>query len=196
MLNLSVAEVHGVVSFYHDFRVEPPPAHTIALCRGEACQSVGAEGLYADTSDRARASPRASRSTRCSVSETARWGPRARSTVASTAGCPPTASTRSRRAGVDRFDNRVFVPGDAAAVSVGADEVAAAFEAAGVQVVRNGSRGMLWLEPLVEVETDTGRVGFGSVTPEDVAAVLAVAERLDSSSEWSTSTRGSPRSVG
>jgi formate dehydrogenase subunit gamma len=52
VLNLSVAEVHGVVSFYHDFRVEPPPAHTIALCRGEACQSVGAEGLYADTSGR------------------------------------------------------------------------------------------------------------------------------------------------
>ncbi|HEX4686325.1 MAG TPA: NAD(P)H-dependent oxidoreductase subunit E [Nocardioides sp.] len=49
VLNLSVAEVHGVVSFYHDFRTEPPAAHTVALCRGEACQSVGAEGLYADT---------------------------------------------------------------------------------------------------------------------------------------------------
>ncbi len=68
---------------------------------------------------------------------------------------------------------RVFVPGDAAAVSVGADEVAAAFEAAGAQVVRNGSRGMLWLEPLVEVETDRGRVGHANVLPADVAAVLA-----------------------
>jgi formate dehydrogenase iron-sulfur subunit len=65
----------------------------------------------------------------------------------------------------------VYVPGDAAAVSVGADEVAAAFEAAGVRVVRNGSRGMLWLEPLVEVATDDGRVGFGNVTPEDVDAL-------------------------
>jgi len=46
VLNLSVAEVHGAVSFYHDFRTEPPPAHTVALCRGEACQSVGAEALY------------------------------------------------------------------------------------------------------------------------------------------------------
>jgi len=45
-LNLSVAEVHGVVSFYHDFRTEPPAAHRVALCRGEACQSVGAEALY------------------------------------------------------------------------------------------------------------------------------------------------------
>ncbi|HEX6150626.1 NADH-ubiquinone oxidoreductase-F iron-sulfur binding region domain-containing protein [Nocardioides sp.] len=68
---------------------------------------------------------------------------------------------------------RVFVPGDAAAVSVGADDVAAAVEAAGAQVVRNGSRGMLWLEPLVEVETDAGRVGYANVAPGDVDAVLA-----------------------
>src|SRR5262245_60938509 len=52
-LNLSVAEVHGVVSFYHDFRTEPGAAHTVALCRGEACQSVGAEALYDDTRERA-----------------------------------------------------------------------------------------------------------------------------------------------
>ena len=49
VLNLSVAEVHGVVSFYHDFRIDPPAAHTVSLCRGEACQSVGAEALYAAT---------------------------------------------------------------------------------------------------------------------------------------------------
>jgi formate dehydrogenase subunit gamma len=54
VLNLSVAEVHGVVSFYHDFRTEPAAEHTVALCRGEACQSVGAEALYVAT--RARAS--------------------------------------------------------------------------------------------------------------------------------------------
>jgi formate dehydrogenase subunit gamma len=53
VLNLSVAEVHGVVSFYHDFRTTPPVAHRVSLCRGEACQSVGAEELYADTRDRA-----------------------------------------------------------------------------------------------------------------------------------------------
>jgi formate dehydrogenase iron-sulfur subunit len=67
---------------------------------------------------------------------------------------------------------RVFVPGDAAAVSVGADEVAAAFVAAGTPVVRTGSRGMLWLEPLVEVETDAGRVGYPNVAPDAIAAVL------------------------
>jgi len=46
VLNLSVADVHGVVSFYKDFRTTPAPAHIVALCRGEACQAVGAEALY------------------------------------------------------------------------------------------------------------------------------------------------------
>jgi formate dehydrogenase iron-sulfur subunit len=68
----------------------------------------------------------------------------------------------------------VYVPGDAAACSVGADDVAAAFAALpDVSVVRNGSRGMLWLEPLVEVVTDRGRVGYGNVAPGEAAAVLA-----------------------
>lgn len=52
VLNLSVAEVHGVVTFYKDFRTSPAPAHAVHLCRGEACQSVGAEGLYAGTTAR------------------------------------------------------------------------------------------------------------------------------------------------
>jgi formate dehydrogenase subunit gamma len=55
VLNLSVADVHGVVSFYHDFRTTPAPAHVVALCRGEACQSVGAEALYATARDAAAA---------------------------------------------------------------------------------------------------------------------------------------------
>lgn len=52
VLNLSRAEVHGVISFYDDFRRTPPPAHRIAVCRGEACQSVGADALLAATRDR------------------------------------------------------------------------------------------------------------------------------------------------
>lgn len=42
-LNLTRAEVHGVVSFYHDFRREPPGRHVLKLCRAEACQSMGAD---------------------------------------------------------------------------------------------------------------------------------------------------------
>ena len=46
-LNLSRAEVHGVVTFYHFFRHTPPGAHTVSVCRAEACQSMGAEALAA-----------------------------------------------------------------------------------------------------------------------------------------------------
>ncbi|CAI8769366.1 NADH-quinone oxidoreductase subunit E [Pseudomonas chlororaphis] len=46
-LNLSLAEVHGVISFYHDFRTTPPARHTLRLCRAESCQSRGAEHLAA-----------------------------------------------------------------------------------------------------------------------------------------------------
>ena len=68
----------------------------------------------------------------------------------------------------------VWVPCDAAAVSVGADEVAAAIEAAGATVRRNGSRGMLWMEPLVEVEDADGtRRGYANVTGAEVDALLA-----------------------
>lgn len=46
-LNLSRAEVHGVVTFYHDFRREPAGKHVVKLCRAEACQSAGCERLAA-----------------------------------------------------------------------------------------------------------------------------------------------------
>jgi formate dehydrogenase iron-sulfur subunit len=74
---------------------------------------------------------------------------------------------------------RVFLPSDSAAKALGADVVAAAIcaEAAArgleVTLVRTGSRGMIWLEPLVEVEIDGVRHGFGPAAPEDAAAILA-----------------------
>ena len=73
---------------------------------------------------------------------------------------------------------RVDVPGDSAACSVGADQVAAriadvaAARGIPVEVIRNGSRGMLWLEPFVEVQTTAGRVGYGPVTPADVETLI------------------------
>jgi formate dehydrogenase subunit gamma len=44
-LNISQAEVHGVISFYHDFRREHPGAHVLKVCRAEACQSMGCDKL-------------------------------------------------------------------------------------------------------------------------------------------------------
>jgi formate dehydrogenase iron-sulfur subunit len=86
----------------------------------------------------------------------------------------PAGSNRPATAAV-----RVFVPKDMAALAVGADKVAAAIaaaaEAAGrsVEIVRNGSRGLFWLEPMVEVETNAGRVAYGPLSPADVAGLVA-----------------------
>lgn len=45
VLNVSKADVYGVISFYHDFRTTPPPRHVLKICRAEACQAVGGDGL-------------------------------------------------------------------------------------------------------------------------------------------------------
>jgi formate dehydrogenase iron-sulfur subunit len=72
----------------------------------------------------------------------------------------------------------VYVPRDSSARAVGADQVADAIAAeAGrrgiaIRIVRNGSRGLAWLEPLVECATGSGRVGFGPVQPQDVAGLF------------------------
>jgi formate dehydrogenase subunit gamma len=52
-LNLSRAEVHGVISFYHEFRREPAGRHTVRICQAEACQSMGAQALTAHAQQRA-----------------------------------------------------------------------------------------------------------------------------------------------
>ncbi|XKE46677.1 formate dehydrogenase [Halomonas organivorans] len=73
---------------------------------------------------------------------------------------------------------RVYVPRDTTALSLGADDVAerltreAADRGLELSLVRNGSRGLAWLEPLVEVETDNGRVAYGPVAPGDIPALL------------------------
>jgi formate dehydrogenase subunit gamma len=51
-LNLSRAEVHGVISFYHYFRESPPGRHTLHMCRAEACQSMNQRGLEAHAKKR------------------------------------------------------------------------------------------------------------------------------------------------
>ncbi|QCS64217.1 NADH-quinone oxidoreductase subunit NuoF [Achromobacter denitrificans] len=72
----------------------------------------------------------------------------------------------------------IYVPRDAAALAMDADEVARDIERAAderglsVQIVRNGSRGLLWLEPLVEIATPQGRIAYGPVQPEDVAGLF------------------------
>ncbi len=74
---------------------------------------------------------------------------------------------------------RLFVPGDAAARALGADAVlsaltfAAARRGLELDIVRNGSRGMVWLEPLIEVDTPAGRIGYGPLTVDAVTDLFA-----------------------
>ncbi|MGA9013472.1 MAG: NADH-ubiquinone oxidoreductase-F iron-sulfur binding region domain-containing protein [Acetobacteraceae bacterium] len=68
---------------------------------------------------------------------------------------------------------RVYVPRDAAALALGADAVASLLSQAGeVELVRTGSRGLFWLEPMVEVVTSAGRIAYGPVTVADISSLL------------------------
>ena len=74
---------------------------------------------------------------------------------------------------------KIYVPRETAAVSIGADEVALAIARVAkktgvdVELIRNGSWGATWLEPLVEVEVDGVRIAYGNVTSDDVAGMFA-----------------------
>jgi formate dehydrogenase iron-sulfur subunit len=73
---------------------------------------------------------------------------------------------------------RVYIPIDAGALAVGAQEVAAALRidaerrGASIEIVRTGSRGLYWLEPMIEVATPAGRVAYGPVAAKDVGSLL------------------------
>jgi len=73
---------------------------------------------------------------------------------------------------------RIFVSRDAGAIAVGADEVALELERAAakrgiaIEIIRTGSRGLYWLEPMVEVATSQGRVAYGPVSATDAPSVL------------------------
>ena len=77
---------------------------------------------------------------------------------------------------------KIWLPCDAAAKACGAEAVLAALKLEAdkrgvtLEIARNGSRGMIWLEPLLEMETPAGRIGFGPMTPADVPALFDAPE--------------------
>jgi formate dehydrogenase iron-sulfur subunit len=68
--------------------------------------------------------------------------------------------------------SRIFIPRDAVALALGADRIAALLSQFDT-VIRTGSRGLFWLEPMIEVETPHGRIAYGPVRPEDVPDLIA-----------------------
>ena len=199
VFNISRAEVHGVISFYHLFRTTPPGRATLYICRAEACQAMGARaleehararlgiGLHETTADRRFSLEPIYCLGNCASSPAVmiddavhgRVTPERLDALLDGGGGTRTAEG-SETAGSNAPDaaRTVFVPRDTTALSLGADEVAAAIaaEAAGrgesVTVVRNGSRGLYWLEPMIEVEADGVRHAYGPVRAADVPALF------------------------
>jgi formate dehydrogenase iron-sulfur subunit len=69
---------------------------------------------------------------------------------------------------------KIYLPADAVAVALGANALAEALvRAGGIEIVRTGSRGMAWLEPLIEIDTPKGRIGYGPVSAADGPALLS-----------------------
>lgn len=214
--NISRAEVHGVLTFYPDFRTQPASPHTLRICRAESCQAKGGEALaeharqllgcdfHETSSDAAITLEPVYCLGLCAQSPAVELDgePHARVTpeklehlvqqARGGAACSSRDSRQAARAAntarseIQKWAGQpqqnelvtLYVPCDASALVVGADEVVRAIEdeAAArnlpVRVVRNGSRGMLWLETLVEVATSGGRVAYGPVRAHDVSGLF------------------------
>ena len=178
-LNVSRSEVFGTLSFYHDFKRQPPLGRTIKLCRAEACQARGAEDLASHLEKSCGAKIDGGYQNGVSV-ETAyclgncALGPTPCLTARFSANSTPTGLGRPMRApaksaGARNNDSASIFPATPPPCRSAPNPVAKALarEAAArgliIEIVRNGSHGMFWLEPLVEFDTPQGRVGYGPV---------------------------------
>ena len=204
-LNLSRAEIHGVISFYHHFRETPPGQHTVYLCRAESCQAMQGRALEAHakkaleidfhqtTADGGVTLEPIYCLGNCALSPAVmidgdvhgRLTPQRFDALIGALKRDPAHASKARDKGqfAQRHDptaaqpqRRVYVPRDSGALSMGASEVADAIAARlsdDTSLVRNGSRGLYWLEPLVEVDTPQGRIAYGPVTADDVESLFA-----------------------
>ena len=194
-LNLSRAEVHGVISFYDHFRTELPGKHIVKICRSEACQASGSRELEA----------RVKSSLGIEFGETSADGLINLEPVYCLGNCACGPSVQIDdgvygRVDLGRFDDflknlaeqphshiiptassepiRIYVADDTSACALGADAVAQAIvmEAArrnlNIELLRYGSRGLFWLETLVEVDTPEGRIAYGPIQSSDVTRLF------------------------
>eukprot|EP01037_Dinobryon_pediforme_P013418 gene13418-13532_t len=162
-LNVSKAEVHGVITFYHDFRHAPAGRHILKICRAEACQSMGVETLVAHVE----------RALGLKMGETSDDMQLTIENVYCLGNCAlsPAALFDGELIGridADQLDQLMSV------ARTGAIQTEADARKIDVQIIRTGSRGLLWLEPLVEAETASGRIGFGPVKPADVKGLFDI----------------------
>ena len=191
-LNLSRAEVHGVISFYPDFHSHPIGNHVVQICRAEACQSMGSRQLEAH----------AQKTLGVEFGETTPDGNITLEPVYCLGNCACSPSIRiddqiHAHVDAEQFDQLIegidnsveanapttntsqnfYLSMDTTAVAKGANDVASQLPQN--QLVRTGSRGLFYLEPLLEVDTDQGRIGFGPVTPNDVEGIVSSIDTPD-----------------
>lgn len=199
---LSRAEVHGVISYYPHLREQPHGQTLIQICRAESCQSRGADALLAHAEAALGCNAHETTADGCVTLEPvyclglcaqspalmvneaevhAHLTPfKLDALLQSLKSKPAVALMNEAQAAIETGVEavRIYVPRDAAALAVGADAVAhaltveCAVRGLSVELVRNGSRGLLWLETLVEVETAQGRVAYGPVSAADVPGLL------------------------
>ncbi len=202
-LNLSRAEVHGVISFYHYFRNTPSGKHIVQVCRSESCQAMGGRDLeshakkildityHETTSDGAVTLEPVYCLGNCAASPALRIDSKIYAGVTpehfdglmKSLHAPSPDSLQSGGAvdqpASENQQHRIFVPRDTTAISLGSDEVADSIKritserGLPISVARNGSRGLYFLEPMIEVLTEQGRIAYGPVTPNDVDSLIS-----------------------
>ncbi len=196
-LNLSRAEVHGVISFYPDFHRHPRGHHVVQVCRAEACQAMGSRKLE----------DHAKQVLGVDFGETTEDGKFTLEPVYCLGNCACAPSVRVDNqifgqvdealfdqviAQADQIDGtimgsvieesssyRFYLARDTSALAVHAEAVAQRLQetadglALEIDLLRTGSRGLFYLEPLLEVDINEQRIGFGPVTPADVDSILS-----------------------
>jgi len=202
-LNLSRAEVHGVISFYHYFRVARPGKHVIQLCASESCQAMGGKALenyvkqrlnidFHETTPDGRVTLEPVYCLgNCACSPSARIGhqvmgeltpERFDALLLGLDEVPARAVSNDAMLSVENMGQdaiKVYVPKDTTTMALGSDQVAERLQelvqsqGLPLALVRNGSRGLYWLEPMIELDTAEGRVAFGPMTANDVEHFLA-----------------------
>jgi formate dehydrogenase iron-sulfur subunit len=184
--NQTVTEIHGVISYYKDFRTTKPAGPVVQVCRAEACQARGGRAVWDAARHAAKGKavhleevfclghcalgPAVAVEGALSGQATAESVNALISKTASGDHSEAVAPAESTGTGVT-----VYVPRDAAARAAGADAVAVELARHdGIRLVRNGSHGMLWLEPMIEVATPQGRIAYGPVQASDIGSLLEV----------------------
>lgn len=172
-----------MISYYKDFRTEAPAGPIIQVCRAEACQARGGRAVWESAKRASAGRPVEIEEVFClghcslgpAVAVRGRLlggvSPEGMAHIIESAARPAPSEPKTESSCIEGVT--VFVPRDAAARAAGADAVALALaREPGIRVVRNGSWGMLWLEPMIEVQTATGRIAYGPVQATDVPSLL------------------------